>query len=78
LLPGEVKEYSFIIDPQTHLSYPDENGIPVLGIDPAEAPVKKAREMGIDTMNTFFTSELAEELVESGKKADVFLANKLI
>lgn len=60
------------------LRYFHEEGIPVLGIDPAEAPVNKAREIGIDTMNTFFTSELAQELVDSGKKADVFLANNVL
>lgn len=60
------------------LRYFHEEGIPVLGIDPAEAPVKKARELGINTMNTFFTSELAQELVNSGKKADVFLANNVL
>ncbi len=60
------------------LRYFHDQGIPVLGIDPAEAPVRKAREIGIDTMNTFFTDELARDLVESGKKADVFLANNVL
>lgn len=60
------------------LRYFHQNGIPVLGIDPAEAPVKKSREMGIETLNTFFTSKLAGELVRSGKKADVFLANNVL
>jgi beta-glucosidase len=26
LLPGEIKEYSFTINPEDHLSYPDERG----------------------------------------------------
>jgi SAM-dependent methyltransferase len=53
-------------------------GIPVLGIDPAAAPAAKANELGIHTLNTFFTSSLARQLVDEGKKADVFLANNVI
>ena len=30
LLPGETKEFIFEIDPQTHLSFPDEKGKPIL------------------------------------------------
>ena len=26
LLPGEIKEYTFTIDPESHLSYPDDQG----------------------------------------------------
>ena len=60
------------------LRYFHQQGIPVLGIDPSEAPVLKAREIGIETMNTFFTESLARELVESGKRADVFLGNNVL
>lgn len=55
-----------------------EAGIPVLGIDPASAPVKAAEEKGIDTMCTFFTEELATQLQASGKSADLFLANNVL
>jgi len=55
-----------------------EAGIPVLGIDPAEAPVRRAREVGVDTLNAFFTQELALQLVREGKHADIFLANNVI
>ncbi|MCZ6673646.1 MAG: class I SAM-dependent methyltransferase [Verrucomicrobia bacterium] len=55
-----------------------QRGIPVLGIDPAEGPVKKALEIGVRTVNTFFTEDYAKELVESGKRADVFLANNVL
>ena len=54
------------------------NGIPVLGIDPAKAPAKAAQEAGIPTMITFFGQELAQELKEQGKSADVFLANNVL
>ncbi len=56
-----------------------EKGIPVLGIDPAKGPTQVAQEAGIPTMNTFFTSELAEQLRQDHPKgADVFLANNVL
>ncbi|PMP86592.1 MAG: methyltransferase, partial [Roseiflexus castenholzii] len=55
-----------------------ERGIPVLGIDPARAPAEAARKIGIPTLNTFFTQELAQQLRSEGKAADVFLANNVL
>jgi SAM-dependent methyltransferase len=55
-----------------------EQGIPVLGIDPASGPATVAKEAGIPTLNTFFTQALAEELSLDGKQADVFLANNVL
>jgi len=55
-----------------------ERGIPVLGIDPAEPPVRAARARGVDTMCTFFSRDLALRLREQGKQADVFLANNVL
>ena len=55
-----------------------QRGIPVLGIDPSVAPATAAREAGIPTMITFFTRDLAAQLVSEGKAADVFLANNVL
>ena len=55
-----------------------ERGIPVLGIDPAEGPAIAARQAGIPTLCTFFTQQLAQELVHRGTEADVFLANNVL
>lgn len=55
-----------------------EAGIPVLGIDPAAPPVEKAVAQGIPTMCTFFTKDLAKELSEQGKSADVIIANNVL
>ena len=55
-----------------------EKDIPVLGIDPASGPAKAAQEKGITTRCTFFTKDLAKQLREEGKKADVFLANNVL
>jgi SAM-dependent methyltransferase len=53
-------------------------GIPVLGIDPAEGPVRKALERGVDSICTFFGRELATKLRSEGRQADVFLANNVL
>ncbi|NIA30881.1 MAG: methyltransferase domain-containing protein [Actinobacteria bacterium] len=55
-----------------------EQGIPVLGIDPADGPAQKANDAGVQTLNTFFTKDLAVELKEQGRQADVFLANNVL
>ncbi|MBT9314446.1 class I SAM-dependent methyltransferase [Leptothoe spongobia] len=55
-----------------------EHGIPVLGIDPADGPVAAAHKVGIPTLCTFFTQQLAQQLVAEGKRADVFLANNVL
>jgi SAM-dependent methyltransferase len=55
-----------------------EQGIPVLGIDPAAGPAGVAEQSGIPTLNTFFTQSLAQQLFEEGKQADVFLANNVL
>ena len=55
-----------------------QQGIPVLGIDPAKAPAQAAIDADIPTMVTFFTKELAAQLREEGKAADIFLANNVL
>lgn len=53
-------------------------GIPVLGIDPAPGPAGAAIEAGVETMMTFFTSELARKLRAEGRSADVIIANNVL
>lgn len=55
-----------------------EQGIPVLGIDPAEGPARAAATLGVPTLCTFFTKSLARTLVEQGKNADVIVANNVL
>ncbi len=55
-----------------------EQGIPVLGIDPADGPAAAAQKAGIPTKCTFFTKELAAQLKAEGNSADVFLANNVL
>lgn len=74
---------SFVVEAASNDGYMLKNfrerGIPVLGIDPADGPAKAAQEAGVETLNTFFTKELAEELRDQkGIRADVFLANNVL
>ena len=55
-----------------------KQGVPVLGIDPAEGPARAAREAGIPTLRAFFDRDLAACLVAEGKRADVVLANNVL
>ena len=55
-----------------------EQGIPVLGIDPADGPAKAAERSGVPTLNTFFTEELATELCQQGRQADVIHGNNVL
>lgn len=55
-----------------------EKGIPVQGIDPAPGPAKAAEKVGVPTMNTFFTRDLASQLVKEGKRADVIIGNNVL
>ncbi len=55
-----------------------ERGIPVLGIDPAQAPAAAAQQAGVPTLNTFFTRDLARQLRAEGQVADLFLANNVL
>jgi SAM-dependent methyltransferase len=60
------------------LQYFAREGVPVLGVDPADGPAKAAVDKGIPTLNTFFTKDLAERLASEGKSADVVIANNVL
>jgi SAM-dependent methyltransferase len=60
------------------LQYFAEAGIRVLGIDPARGPARVAIDKGIPTVCTFFTRELAQQLRDEGKSADVVIANNVL
>ncbi|MCE3247604.1 MAG: C-methyltransferase [Geminicoccaceae bacterium] len=55
-----------------------ERNVPVLGIDPAEAPAAAAVRAGVRTLNTFFGRELALQLARNGQSADLIIANNVL
>ena len=54
------------------------HAIPVLGIDPASGPAVVAHQAGIETIVQFFDRSLGEELADSGRQADVVVANNVL
>ena len=60
------------------LKYYLAEGISVLGIDPAEGPARAAEAIGVRTLNTFFTADLARKLPSDGLQADVVHANNVL
>jgi hypothetical protein len=55
-----------------------ENGIPVLGIDPAPTQAIEAEKIGVPTLTEFFDADLARRLRAEGKRADVIIANNVM
>jgi len=60
------------------LQYFHQKGIPVLGVEPAANTAKVAQEKGIDCIVKFFGVQTAQELVDSGKQADLLLGNNVL
>jgi SAM-dependent methyltransferase len=53
-------------------------GIPVLGIEPARNIAAAATSRGIETVNEFFTADLARALADAGRRASVLHANNVL
>ncbi len=55
-----------------------DQGIPVLGIDPAPKQAQAALMAKVPTLNAFFSSELAQTLADEGRHADLIIANNVL
>lgn len=60
------------------LQYFVQQGIPVLGVEPAANVAVKAEEKGVSTVVDFFGTKLAQLLSEQGKQADLLLGNNVL
>lgn len=60
------------------LQYFVAQGVPVLGIEPAANVAKEAERKAIPCVTRFFGRELAAELVQGGKQADLVVANNVL
>src|ERR1700733_795360 len=73
---------SFVVEVASNdgylLQYMVRLGVPVLGIEPAANVANVAIEKGVPTLTKFFNSQLAEELVAQGCKADLVLGNNVL
>lgn len=77
-----LSAHSFVVEIASNDGYLLKNfvqqGIPVLGIDPAAGPVRAAKQAGVPTLCTFFTEKLAEQIARDGQHADLILANNVL
>ncbi len=55
-----------------------ERDIPVLGIEPAANVARAAEEVGVPTLVRFFGTQVATELAESGRRADLLAGNNVL
>lgn len=60
------------------LQYFVEKGVPVLGVEPAANVAKVAQEKGVPTLVKFFGRQTAQEMIASGKKADLIVGNNVL
>ncbi len=60
------------------LQYFVEQGVPVLGIEPAANIASVAEAKGVPTLNEFFGVASAERLVAAGKQADLLIGNNVL
>lgn len=60
------------------LQYVKAAGIPCYGIEPTASTAAAARAKGIDIIEGFFGMELAEQLAQAGKSADLMAANNVL
>jgi SAM-dependent methyltransferase len=78
----KLNSNSLVVEPACNDGYMLKNflehGIKVLGVDPAEEPVKAARKAGVRVFCTFFGKDLANKLRQDGSLADVMIANNVL
>jgi len=82
IMSRKLNSNSLVIEPGSNDGYMlrnfVENGVPVLGIDPAKGPAEVAQKAGIPTLCAFFGKGLARQLKEEGRLADVSSAYMLL
>lgn len=60
------------------LQYVQAAGIPCYGIEPTASTAAAARARGVETIQRFFGTSLARELVVGGRSADLIAANNVL
>ncbi len=60
------------------LQYFKEKNIPCFGVEPTKNTADVARQKGIESIQEFFSSRLAKELVAENRKADLILGNNVL
>ena len=77
-----LNQNSFVVEVASNdgylLQYFVQQGIPVLGIEPAANVAKVAMEKSVPSLVRFFGTELAKELAADGRCADLVLGNNVL
>ena len=77
-----LSENSFVVEVASNdgylLQYFVQRGVPVLGIEPAANVAEAAIRKGVPTLVRFFGAELAQELADQGRQADLVAANNVL
>ena len=60
------------------LQFFKKNNIPCIGIEPTESTAKVAKGKGIEVIEKFFGTNLANEIISKGIKADLTTANNVL
>ncbi len=60
------------------LQHVQKRGIPCLGVEPTASTAAAARDRGIEIVQEFFGTALAEKLATAGMRADVSIANNVL
>lgn len=60
------------------LRYFIDEQIPCVGIEPTASTAKKAREIGVKTIEAFFSTAFARKFSKSNKKADLIVGNNVL
>jgi 2-polyprenyl-3-methyl-5-hydroxy-6-metoxy-1,4-benzoquinol methylase len=60
------------------LQYVKARGIPCTGIEPTASTARAARDKGIDTIGTFFGTDVGARLAAEGRQADLIAANNVL
>ncbi len=78
----ELNRESFVVEVASNDGYLLKNfvarGIPALGVDPAANIAAVAEKAGVPTRVAFFGGEVARELADEGKQADLIVANNVL
>jgi hypothetical protein len=78
----QLNKNSFVVEIASNDGYLLKNfvneGIPVLGIEPAANVAKEAIEKGVPTLVDFFTIEKSKELSKKGQCADLIIGNNVL
>lgn len=73
---------SFVVEVASNdgylLQYMVQLGVPVLGIEPAANVAKAAVEKGVPTLVRFFGTEVAKELADEGRTAELVIGNNVL